>query len=130
MKGGISSAFKKVASSGFAIGRYLYDAESSWYPIRLQGKGYEFTINPTPNFPNKGNDSSRATKGSSKPENKLEKARLRKITFGKYNGKTLGDIFDTDKNYFKYLLDKSKDQSLINACKYLQIQKKANIYTV
>lgn len=29
IKGGISSAFKRVASSGFAIGRYLYDAESS-----------------------------------------------------------------------------------------------------
>ncbi len=120
VKGGISSAFKRVASSGFAIGRYLYDSESSWYPIRPQGKGYEFTINPTPNFSDKSSDSPIITKDSANPENKMEKARLMKITFGKYNGKALGDIFDSDKNYFKYLLDKSKDQSLVNACKYLE----------
>ena len=29
-KGGISSAFKRVASSGFGIGRYLYDLEESF----------------------------------------------------------------------------------------------------
>jgi len=122
VKGGISSAFKRVASSGFAIGRYLYDAEATWYPIRSQGKGYEFTINPTPSFSGKDTSPSITPEGSVKPENKLEKARLMQITFGKYNGKALGEIFDSDKNYFKYLLDKSKDQSLVNACKYLEKQ--------
>lgn len=45
IKGGISNAFKRVASSGFGIGRYLYDAIPEWHPIKQQGKGYVF-VNP------------------------------------------------------------------------------------
>jgi len=32
IKGGISNAFKRVASSGFGIGRYLYNAKNNWFP--------------------------------------------------------------------------------------------------
>lgn len=120
VKGGISSAFKRVASSGFAIGRYLYDAEPSWYPVRIAGKGCEFTINPTPSFAEKGRNSPTTIPTPNKPEDKLNKAKLMAITFGKYNGKTLGDIYETDTRYFRYLLDKSQDQALVNACKYLE----------
>lgn len=41
IKGGISSAFKRVASI-WGIGRYLYDAENSWYPIEQRGKTFVF----------------------------------------------------------------------------------------
>ena len=120
VKGGISSAFKRAASSGFSIGRYLYDAEANWYPIRSAGRGYEFTIDPTPSFPEKGTGSPTTIPTPSTPEDKLNKAKLMKITFGKYNGKTLGDIYETDTRYFQYLMDKSQDQALVNACKYLE----------
>ncbi len=39
IKGGISNAFKRVASSGFGIGRYLYDSVPEWHPIKQKGKG-------------------------------------------------------------------------------------------
>ena len=45
IKGGISSAFKRAASI-WGIGRYLYDAESIWYPIEQRGKSYIFKENP------------------------------------------------------------------------------------
>ena len=47
VKGGISNSFKRVASSGFGIGRYLYEAESKWYPIKQQGKNFIFITAPT-----------------------------------------------------------------------------------
>ena len=47
IKGGISNAFKRVASSGFGIGRYLYNAKNNWFPIKQQGKGYIFVDEPT-----------------------------------------------------------------------------------
>jgi len=119
IKGGISSAFKRVASSGWAIGRYLYAVDSQWYPIRKIGKAYQFTINPTLDMkiePPKDNNSIQ----EQALEDKTAKARLLKITFGKYSGKTLGDIFESDTRYIEYLIDKSQDQRLVNACKYLQ----------
>lgn len=120
VKGGISSAFKRVASSGWGIGRYLYGVQSEWYPIRKRGKSYEFTINPSIEL----NPRQEVLEGNNKTteeksQDKLTKARLLEITFGKYTGKTLGDIYDTDKRYFQYLIDKTQDQGLRNACKYL-----------
>lgn len=121
VKGGISSAFKRVASSGWAVGRYLYEIESQWYPIRKVGKGYQFTINPsiditTEQEPPKNS----APLKKELLEGKLQKARLMKVNFGKYNGKTLGDIYESDIRYFQYLIDKSQDINLVNACKYLK----------
>jgi len=43
-KGGISGAFKRVASSGFGIGRYLYDLDSNFAVCSLEKqKGWEKT---------------------------------------------------------------------------------------
>jgi len=116
VKGSISSAFKRVASSGFGIGRYLYGVRTQWFPIIPKGKGYEFATTPTIELKN-------IEKISSKKENpmdKLEKARMTKLTFGKYKGKNLGEIFDTDQKYFQYINDNGKDMSLVDACNYLK----------
>jgi di/tricarboxylate transporter len=61
-------------------------------------------------------------KTNNKPVDKLQRAKLIKLTFGKYSGKTLGEIFNTDRRYFDYLKDKGQDPNLINACKYLENQ--------
>lgn len=120
VKGGISSAFKRVASSGFGIGRYLYAVRNQWFPIVPKGKGSEFAMIPTIEFKDLGTVSKPKTKSiNEKPVDKLQRARLMKLTFGKYSGKTLGEIFNTDRRYFDYLKDKGQDQNLINACKYL-----------
>lgn len=42
-----------------------------------------------------------------------------KLTFGKYKGKTLGDILKENKEYLIYLTENSKDIKIVNACKYL-----------
>lgn len=121
IKGGISSAFKRVASSGWGIGRYLYGIESQWYPIHKRGKNYEFTINPSIDIvPTQKSTNFKTTLESKPAHDKLEKASMFKITFGKYTGKTLGEIFDTDKRYIAYLIEKAQDQSIVKACKYLE----------
>lgn len=120
VKGGISSAFKRVASSGWGIGRYLYEVESQWYPIRKKGKSYEFTINPKIDVLPRGNNQPNGSEDNF--SEKLQKAKMLKLTFGKYSGKTLGEIFDIDKRYFQYVKDNGKDRDLVNACKYLERQ--------
>jgi hypothetical protein len=121
IKGGISSAFKRVASSGWAIGRYLYDVRNQWFPIKQKGKGYEFAVTPKISYEDKDSISVRTSDPIKEaPQDKLKRARMLKISFGKYTGKTLGEIFESDKKYFQYIIDKSQDQSLANACKYLE----------
>lgn len=121
IKGGISSAFKRVASSGWGIGRYLYGIESQWYPIRKIEKGYQFTINPSIDIvPETESQKNGTFPKKNQAADKLQKARLMKVTFGKYNGKTLGDIYEADTRYFQYLIDQSKDTKLVNACNYLK----------
>ena len=124
VKGGISSAFKRVASSGFGIGRYLYGVRNQWFPIVPKGKNYDFAMTPIIEFKNL--ETVPITKSKSineKPIDKLQRAKLMKLTFGKYSGRTLGEVFNTDRRYFDYLKDKGQDQSLINACKYLETQR-------
>ena len=41
------------------------------------------------------------------------------ITFGKYKGQSLTDIFHNDRSYIKYLRDKSKDTDIIKECEKL-----------
>lgn len=123
IKGGISSAFKRVASSGWGIGRFLYDIDSQWFPIRKVGKGYQFTITPSIDIvPEKELVSEEKAIKEEQPKDKLSKARMLQITFGKYSGKILGDVYDSNKRYIQYLIDKSQDQSLVNACKYLDLK--------
>ena len=105
VKGGISSAFKRVASSGFGIGRYLYNAKNIWFPIKQQGRGYIFITEPKLEL----ND-----KIISKDDKENKKNDII-INFGKYKGMTLEEIYEKDHNYIKYLKDKAKDVEIIKA---------------
>lgn len=109
IKGGISSAFKRAASV-WGIGRYLYEIESQWLPIEQKGKAYIFK--ETPKLNNKDQENNNNT-------SKEERAKNIELTFGKYKGKTLGDIFNENKEYLVYLIANSKDTKIVNACKYL-----------
>ena len=90
VKGGISNSFKRVASSGFGIGRYLYEAESKWYPIKQQGKNFIFITAPTL-------EEKEITKSVNKTSNKII------LDFGKYKGNDLTTIFNNDPKYIDYL---------------------------
>lgn len=109
IKGGISSAFKRAASV-WGIGRYLYEIESQWLPIEQKGKAYIFK--ETPKLNNKDQENNNNT-------SKEDRAKNIELTFGKYKGKTLGDIFNENKEYLVYLIANSKDTKIVNACKYL-----------
>lgn len=109
IKGGISCAFKRVASV-WGIGRYLYEVEGQWLPIEQKGKNYVFK--ETPKLNNKNQESNNL-------ESKEDRAKNIELTFGKYKGKTLGEILKENKDYLTYLTTNSKDTKIINACKYL-----------
>ena len=113
VKGGISNAFKRVASSGFGIGRYLYNARNSWYPIKPQGKGFVFA--ETPKLQLNEDQPKAKTRSKAEPQNNDEII----ITFGKYKGQSLTDIYHNDRSYIKYLRDKSKDTEIIRECEKL-----------
>ena len=113
VKGGISNAFKRVASSGFGIGRYLYNARNSWYPIKPQGKGFVFA--ETPKLQLNEDQPKAETRPKAEPQNNDEII----ITFGKYKGQSLTDIYHNDRSYIKYLRDKSKDTEIIKECEKL-----------
>ena len=110
IKGGISNAFKRVAASG--IGRYLYEFKKSWYPVKLQGKSYTFTIEPKLVVKGEVEDAN-----EEKSTNMLTKRII--LNFGKYRGDDLETVHDKDPKYINYLLDKSKDIEILNACKEL-----------
>lgn len=113
VKGGISNAFKRVASSGFGIGRYLYNAKKNWYPIRQQGRGYVFTETPILELNNEIEIKKRED-----IDKIVERAEKRKIVidFGKYKGMTLDKIYEKDKSYIKYLKENAKDKKILEAC--------------
>ena len=113
VKGGISNAFKRVASSGFGIGRYLYNARNSWYPIKPQGKGFVFA--ETPKLQLNEDQPKAETRPKAEPQNNNEII----INFGKYKGQSLTDIYHNDRSYIKYLRDKSKDTEIIRECEKL-----------
>ena len=116
IKGGISNSFKRVASSGFGIGRYLYNARNSWYPIKKQGNGYIFAETPKLHLTEeKENQTKIETRPKVEQQNNTEII----ITFGKYKGQSLTDIFHNDRSYIKYLRDKSKDTDIIKECEKL-----------
>lgn len=113
VKGGISNAFKRVASSGFGIGRYLYNAKKNWYPIRQQGRGYVFTETPILELNNEIEIKKRED-----IDKIVERAENNKIVidFGKYKGMTLDKIYEKDKSYIKYLKENAKDKKILEAC--------------
>lgn len=113
VKGGISNAFKRVASSGFGIGRYLYNAKKNWYPIRQQGRGYVFTETPVLELNNEIEIKKRED-----IDKIVERAENNKIVidFGKYKGMTLDKIYEKDKSYIKYLKENAKDKKILEAC--------------
>jgi len=110
IKGGISSAFKRVASSGFGIGRYLYKSRNNWYPIKQQGNGYVFSVDPKLELKDLDN----------KNINKIENSEKIILTFGKYKGQTIENVYEKDTKYIDYLLDKSKDKNILDTCKRLK----------
>ena len=112
IKGGISNAFKRVAASGFGIGRYLYEFKKSWYPVKLQGRNYTFTIEPKLEAKGEVKNAN-----EEKSTNMLTKRII--LNFGKYKGDDLETVHDKDPKYINYLLDKSKDIEILNACKEL-----------
>lgn len=109
IKGGISSALKRVASV-WGIGRYLYELESKWYPIEKKGKSYSFVTTPKL--------SSNNTVQNEKNTKEI-KAKNIVIDFGKYKGHKLGEIMKENEKYLIYLKENSKDIKLVNACCYL-----------
>ena len=113
VKGGISNAFKRVASSGFGVGRYLYNAKKNWYPIRQQGRGYVFTETPVLELNNEIEIKKR--EDIDKIVERAEKSKI-VIDFGKYKGMTLDKIYEKDKNYIKYLKENAKDKKILEAC--------------
>lgn len=116
VKGGISNAFKRVASSGFGIGRYLYNAKNNWYPIKQQGKGYIFAETPILQL---NEEKEKPTERETKAETPVKDTTDIIITFGKYKGQTLKDIYHNDRGYIKYIKDKSKDIDIIKGCERL-----------
>lgn len=114
IKGGISNAFKRVASSGFGIGRYLYNARNSWHPIKQQGKSYVFVEQPKLELDENSKEYTKSSSATGKP---MIKNIL--INFGKYKGKTLKEIYNNDISYIKYLRDKSKDVEIVKSCERL-----------
>lgn len=50
-KGGISDAFKRVAASGFGIGRYLYGLPDQWVDIEPHGKSWRIAKHVRPILP-------------------------------------------------------------------------------
>ena len=116
VKGGISNAFKRVASSGFGIGRYLYSARNNWYPIKQQGRGFIFAETPKLQL---NEEKQNVAKKETKAKEEIPKNTEIIITFGKYKGQSLTDIFHNDRSYIKYLKDKSKDTEIIKECEKL-----------
>lgn len=120
VKGGISSAFKRVASSGFGIGRYLYSARNSWFPIKSKGRGYEFISTPKLNLNSKVKENIIEKKTSSIEVINIKENGNKMLEFGKYKGKTLDEVYQKDRNYFNYIKNSSKDESLIALCNSIE----------
>lgn len=115
VKGGISNSFKRTASI-FGIGRYLYDSKNNWFPIKKQGNSYVFIETPKLQL---NEEKESQPKAETRPKAEPQKNTDIIITFGKYKGQSLTDIFHNDRSYIKYLRDKSKDTDIIKKCEKL-----------
>ena len=115
VKGGISNSFKRTASI-FGIGRYLYDSKNNWFSIKKQGNSYVFIETPKLQL---NEEKESQPKAEARPKAEPQKNTDIIITFGKYKGQSLTDIFHNDRSYIKYLRDKSKDTDIIKECEKL-----------
>ena len=115
IKGGISTAFKRTASSGFSIGRYIYDIPLKWIKIKKQGNSY---------VPDEKISLSSLYTEKKNTEKELDSYLELKMTVGKYQNYSLKEILKEDPQYLNHILKKS-DQvpiKLIEACKILKSQ--------
>ena len=111
IKGGISGAFKRAASSGYGIGRYIYNIEPKWILVKRQNNSYvpnEKISLPSVYLPK--------TKENLDPYLEL------KMTVGKYQNQSLKEIIQEDPQYLNYILKKSDkvSEQLVEACKVLK----------
>ena len=115
IKGGISTAFKRTASSGFSIGRYIYDIPLKWIKIKKLGNSY---------VPDEKISLSSLYTEKKNTEKELDSYLELKMTVGKYQNYSLKEILKEDPQYLNHILKKS-DQvpiKLIEACKVLKSQ--------
>ena len=125
VKGGISSAFKRVASSGWGLGRYLYDLKDNWFPIEQSGKGYRFKVKPIISGNDKVVPEDRpdikpvTVRTAVNPVKRSEKpySESFKLTFGKYKGVDLEQLYVQDRGYFMWLLKNGKSPNVVRACR-------------
>lgn len=113
IKGGISGAFKRTASSGFGLGRYIYDIPLTWIKIKKQGNSY---------VPDEKISLSSIYIKNQNREKELESYLKLKMTVGKYSNYSLKEILEKDPQYLNHILNKSNQVSikLIEACKILK----------
>ncbi len=109
IKGGISAAFKRTASSGFGVGRYIYDIPLTWIKVKKQGNSYV------------------PDEKISLPSKYMVKEKLTpylelKMPVGKYLNHSLKEILKEDPLYLNYILKKSDKvpSQLVEACKVLK----------
>ena len=125
IKGGISSAFKRVASSGWGIGRYLYSMRDNWYAIEQSGKGYRFKDKPIissndkiiiEKTPEVKPVTIRTAVNPVRAPKRPYKESFR-LTFGKYKGINIEELYVQDRGYFMWLMKNGKTPDVIRACK-------------
>jgi hypothetical protein len=130
VKGGISSAFKRVASSGWGIGRYLYNLKDNWFPIDKKGNGYYFKVKPiifnNDKIPSENNSevkpiAVRTAVNPIKAFKNTSNASFR-LTFGKYKGLAIEELYVQDRSYFMWLLKNGKSPDVVRACKEFMIK--------
>ena len=130
IKGGASGAFKRAASM-FGIGRYLYKLPTQWVAIDKYGnfkppalpswalpEGYsptkveQATVSSEPSYED-WSEVIPPVDDFSSFEAPVENDPV--ITFGKYNGRKISDVFSTDRSYVEWLAANSKNQVVRNA---------------
>jgi len=111
IKGGISGAFKRVAASGYGIGRYLYDLPNIWCPLK-DGK----YLADTPKLPEWALiDEEKHLAGENKPSYVSQETSTTPpvdsngkhiIKGNKHNGEFLEDVVHTDRGYVTWVSNK------------------------
>lgn len=120
IKGGISGAMKR-AGVQFGIGRYLYDLPTVWVDLDSYGN---FDDPMLPDWaipegavyePKKRFSGTQQAKSSYQKQESVQSTEVSNpsdyvVPFGKYKGKTLGELIKTDKKYVEWASDKSNNE--------------------